>query len=183
MAGYWRQPELTAEMLKDGPVPGERMLCTHDFFTIDEDGFLYFVGRSDDIIKTRGEKVSPLEVENALYAIGGVREAAVDRRADDVLGEAIRAYVVLEDGVELDRAGSDRRRAGRRLESFMVPRRGRLPRRAAEDDDRQDPQEGPRRMSARLRGALRTLVDPGTYFQAVRLLHYYGYSHVGHAVG
>ena len=69
MAGYWRQPELTAEMLVDGPVPGERMLCTHDHFTVDADGFLYFVGRTDDIIKTRGEKVSPLEVENALVGI------------------------------------------------------------------------------------------------------------------
>ena len=121
MAGYWRQPELTAEMLKDGPVPGEKMLCTHDFFTVDEDGCLYFLGRSDDIIKTRAEKVSPLEVENALYAIGGIREAAVIGVDDDVLGQAIRAYVVLEDGVELTEkeviAG-----CRTRLESFMVPR-------------------------------------------------------------
>ena len=121
MAGYWRQPELSAQMLKEGPLPGERMLCTHDFFTVDEDGFLYFVGRSDDIIKTRGEKVSPLEVENALYAIGGVREAAVIGVADELLGEAIRAYVVLEDGVELTEkeviAG-----CRTRLESFMVPK-------------------------------------------------------------
>ena len=64
-------------MLVEGPLPGERMLCTHDHFTVDEEGFLYFVGRRDDIIKTRGEKVSPLEVENALFAIAGVREAAV----------------------------------------------------------------------------------------------------------
>ena len=121
MAGYWRQPELSAHMLKEGPVPGERMLCTHDFFTVDEDGFLYFLGRSDDIIKTRGEKVSPLEVENALYALGGIREAAVIGVSDDVLGEAIRAYVALEDGVELTEkeivAG-----CRTRLESFMVPK-------------------------------------------------------------
>ena len=77
------------------------MLCTQDRFTIDDDGFLYFVGRSDDIIKTRGQKVNPLEVENALYAIGGIREAAVIGVTDTVLGEAIRAYVALEDGVEL----------------------------------------------------------------------------------
>ena len=41
MAGYWRQPERTAEMLEEGPLPGERMLCTHDHFTVDEDGYLY----------------------------------------------------------------------------------------------------------------------------------------------
>jgi long-chain acyl-CoA synthetase len=121
MAGYWRQPELTAHMLKDGPVEGERMLCTHDFFTVDEEGYLYFLGRSDDIIKTRGEKVSPLEVENALYSLGGIREAAVVGIPDEVLGEAIRAYVALEDGVELTEkeivAG-----CRTKLESFMVPK-------------------------------------------------------------
>jgi acyl-CoA synthetase (AMP-forming)/AMP-acid ligase II len=121
MAGYWRAPDLTAHMLKEGPISGERMLCTHDFFTVDEDGFLYFVGRSDDIIKTRGEKVSPIEVENALYGIDGVKEAAVIGVPDDLLGEAIRAYVVREDGVE--RTDHEIIAACRmRLESFMVPK-------------------------------------------------------------
>jgi acyl-CoA synthetase (AMP-forming)/AMP-acid ligase II len=120
MAGYWRQPELTAEMLVDGPVPGERMLCTHDHFTVDEDGFLYFVGRTDDIIKTRGEKVSPLEVENALVGIRGVSEAAVVGVPDETLGEAIHAYVVLASEAELT---SQEVIAACRLtlEAFMVP--------------------------------------------------------------
>jgi amino acid adenylation domain-containing protein len=120
MAGYWRQPELTAEMLVEGPVPGERMLCTHDHFTVDEDGFLYFVGRTDDIIKTRGEKVSPLEVENALVGIHGISEAAVVGVPDDTLGEAIHAYVVLANGAEL--TGQEVIAACRlTLEAFMVP--------------------------------------------------------------
>jgi amino acid adenylation domain-containing protein len=121
MAGYWRQPELTAHMLREGPVPGERMLCTHDWFRQDEDGFLYFVGRSDDIIKTRGEKVSPLEVEDVLVGIDGVKEAAVVGVDDDVLGQAIRAFVSLDDGVEL----GEREIVAAcrlRLENFMVPR-------------------------------------------------------------
>jgi long-chain acyl-CoA synthetase len=121
MAGYWNLPEQTAHMLKEGPVPGERILCTHDFFTVDEDGFLYFVGRTDDIIKTRGEKVSPLEVENALHSIPGISQAAVVGVPDEVLGEAIRAFVVLGEEVtlteqEIVRACRDR------LENFMVPR-------------------------------------------------------------
>jgi acyl-CoA synthetase (AMP-forming)/AMP-acid ligase II len=121
MAGYWRSPELTRHMLRDGPVPGERMLCTHDLFTVDGEGFLYFVGRSDDIIKTRGEKVSPIEVENAIHAIEGVKEAAVIGVPDDVLGQAVRAYVVLHDGAEL--GGQEIIRACRvKLENFMVPR-------------------------------------------------------------
>ncbi|MGA9855666.1 MAG: class I adenylate-forming enzyme family protein, partial [Gammaproteobacteria bacterium] len=77
MAGYWNRPDLTDEMLKPGKLPGERALCTHDLFRMDDEGYLYFVGRTDDIIKTRGEKVSPVEVENALHRIPGVREAAV----------------------------------------------------------------------------------------------------------
>jgi amino acid adenylation domain-containing protein len=122
MAGYWKLPDRTAEMLIDGPLPGERMLCTHDHFTIDEDGFLYFVGRSDDIIKSRGEKVSPAEVEDALYAISGVREAAVIGAPDELLGEAIHAYVAVENGsglTERDVIGACRAK----LESFMVPGR------------------------------------------------------------
>jgi long-chain acyl-CoA synthetase len=120
MVGYWRKPEQTAEMIVEGPLPGERMLCTQDSFTVDEDGFLYFVGRTDDIIKTRGEKVSPLEVENALFDVEGVKEAAVVGFPDDVLGEAIRAFVVLDDGAELSE--QEVIAACRtRLESFMVP--------------------------------------------------------------
>ena len=61
MAGYWKDPERSKKMLKKGDLPGERVLCTHDLFKMDEEGLLYFVGRSDDIIKTRGEKVSPVE--------------------------------------------------------------------------------------------------------------------------
>ena len=121
MAGYWNLPEQTAHMLKEGPVPGERMLCTHDHFTIDKDGFLYFVGRTDDIIKTRGEKVSPLEVENALHAIPGVSQAAVIGVPDQVLGEAIQAYVVLDEGAELTEQEIIRA-CRERLENFMVPR-------------------------------------------------------------
>ena len=121
MAGYWRKPEQTAEMIVDGPLPGERMLCAQDHFTVDDEGFLYFVGRTDDIIKTRGEKVSPVEVENSLFDVDGVKEAAVVGVPDDVLGEAIRAFVVLDDGAVLSE--QDVIAACRtRLENFMVPR-------------------------------------------------------------
>lgn len=121
MLGYWNLPEQTEHMLKAGRYPGERILCTHDFFRVDAEGFLYFVGRSDDMIKSRGEKVSPVEVENALHAIPGVREAAVVGVPDPVLGEAIRAYVVLDEGVAMD-ARTFRRHCLARLEGTHVPR-------------------------------------------------------------
>jgi len=121
MLGYWKQPELSAAMLKPGRLPGERVLCTHDLFRMDADGDLYFVGRSDDIIKTRGEKVSPVEVENVLHRIAGVREAAVIGIPDETLGEAIRAFVVLDEGASLTEL-QVKRECMARLEGFMVPR-------------------------------------------------------------
>jgi acyl-coenzyme A synthetase/AMP-(fatty) acid ligase len=121
MAGYLNQPELTAQMLVDGPVPGEKMLCTQDQFTVDEDGFLYFVGRTDDIIKSGGQKVSPSEIENILHSIPGVRDAVVVGMPDETLGEAVRAYIVLHTGSTL----TDRdviRACRERLEPLLVPR-------------------------------------------------------------
>lgn len=121
MMGYWNNPEATAEVLKDGPYPGERMLCTRDHFTVDEEGFLYFVGRTDDVIKTRGEKVSVVEVENVLHAMEGIRQAAVVGVPDEILGQAVRAYVVLEDGAALTEL-EILRFARSRLENFMLPK-------------------------------------------------------------
>jgi amino acid adenylation domain-containing protein len=121
MLGYWNKPEETARMLKPGRYPGERVLCTHDWFTQDADGDLYFQGRSDDIIKCRGEKVSPIEVENCLHGMPGVREAAVIGVPDDLLGEAVVAYVA----VEKDSGLTEKEIKGycvARLENFMVPK-------------------------------------------------------------
>lgn len=121
MLGYWNLPEETAHMLKPGKYPGERVLCTHDQFRVDADGFLYFMGRSDDIIKTRGEKVSPVEVENALSTVPGVREVAVIGVPDELLGQAVRAFVVLDPGASFTEQAF-KREALARLEGFMVPR-------------------------------------------------------------
>ena len=120
MLGYWNRPDLTAQMLKPGHLPGERMLCTHDLFRMDSDGFLYFVGRTDDIIKTRGEKVSPVEIEDALHRIPGVREAAVIAVPHPILGEAICAYVVT-DSTGAPSPQEIRAKSAEYLESHSVP--------------------------------------------------------------
>jgi long-chain acyl-CoA synthetase len=112
---------LTDDWLKSGPDHGERTLCTHDHFTVDEDGHLYFVGRTDDIVKTRGEKVSTIEVENALHGLPGVSQVAVVGVPDELLGEALRAYVVLDQGTALNEE-QILRFARSKLESFMIPR-------------------------------------------------------------
>ena len=121
MQGYWRNPEATDRALKPGRYPWERVLHTGDLFRMDDEGFLYFVGRKDDIIKSRGEKVSPKEVENVLYALPGVREAALVGVPDEVLGRALKALLVVEDGVQLTPRDVIAHCAARR-EDFMVPR-------------------------------------------------------------
>jgi amino acid adenylation domain-containing protein len=97
MRGYWNAPQLTAERYRPGPYPGEVVLYTGDLFRMDDEGFFYFVSRKDDIIKSRGEKVAPREIEDVLYALPGVREAAVIGVPDPILGQAIKAFVVTDD--------------------------------------------------------------------------------------
>ena len=120
MAGYWKDPERSEKMLKQGKYPGERVLCTHDLFKMDDEGLLYFVGRSDDIIKTRGEKVSPVEVENILHGITGIKEVAIIGVQDDILGQAIKAFVVLEADSDLNDK-KIKKYCLTHLENFMVP--------------------------------------------------------------
>jgi amino acid adenylation domain-containing protein len=121
MKGYWEKPEATARKLRPGPLPGEQVLYTGDLCRLDEEGYLYFVGRMDDIIKSRGEKVAPKEVESALSNIDGVKEAAVIGVPDEILGQAVKAFVVLEQGATLTEKDVVRE-CQKRLESFMVPK-------------------------------------------------------------
>jgi acyl-CoA synthetase (AMP-forming)/AMP-acid ligase II len=121
MKGYWEKPEATARKLKPGPLPGECVLHTGDLCRFDEEGYLYFVGRTDDIFKSRGEKVAPKEVESVIQNIPGVKEAAVIGVADDVFGQAIKAFVVIEERAQLN-ASDIRRECQGRLVNFMVPK-------------------------------------------------------------
>jgi amino acid adenylation domain-containing protein len=120
MKGYWELPAETDKVLKPGPLPGEKVLYTGDIFRNDLDGYLYFVGRKDDIIKSRGEKVSPKEVENALCSHAEVVEAAVIGVPDAILGQAIKAIVTRRNGSSLT-VQDLLRHCAARLEDFMVP--------------------------------------------------------------
>jgi acyl-CoA synthetase (AMP-forming)/AMP-acid ligase II len=121
MKGYWEMPDETAKVLKPGPLPGEFVLHSGDLFRMTEDGYLYFLGRMDDIIKSRGEKVSPREVENVIYELAGVAEAVVVGVPDAVLGQAIKAVVRLRRGATLTEQDI-RRHCRDRLEDLMVPK-------------------------------------------------------------
>ena len=122
MQGYWGNETATRRRLRQGRWPWERELVTGDLFRADEDGYLYFVSRRDDIIKSRGQKVAPREVEEVLHTFPGVKEAAVVGVPDRLLGEAVHAHVTADSGIELDPVELRRHCAGS-LEGHMVPQR------------------------------------------------------------
>lgn len=122
MLGYLNKEDLNAEMLKKGNLPGEKILCSNDWFKMDEEGFLYFQGRNDDIIKTRGEKVSPVEIENIIYRINGVKEVAVMGIPDVIMGESIIVYITLHEAIQLNEK-EVQRECMLHLESFMIPQK------------------------------------------------------------
>ena len=120
MQGYWNDPGETAKVLRPGRTPQEKILRTRDLFTMDDDGYFYFVARADELIKCRGEKVSPIEVEDVIYALDAVHEVRVIGVPDKVLGQAIKAEIVLKEGrTLLDKEVKAHCR--RHLEDFKVP--------------------------------------------------------------
>jgi len=125
--GYWNDPARTAERFR--PAPGhepalplpEMAVWSGDTVRLDDDGYLYFVGRRDDMIKTSGYRVSPTEVEEIILNSGYVREAIVAGVPDVVLGQAIVAVAVPPHGGDGDeKAVIDVCRS--RLPQYMVPR-------------------------------------------------------------
>ena len=121
MRGYWNSPELTEKVYRKGLYQGETLLYTGDLFRKDEEGYLYFLGRKDDMIKSKGERISPKEIENVLCSINGVSEAAVIGVPDEILGQAIKAFIVKKDGSELE-TNDILYYCSKNIEPFMVPR-------------------------------------------------------------
>lgn len=103
--GYWNDADATARVFRPDPLrrDGARVVFTGDLARRDAEGFLYFVGRKDRMIKTLGYRVSPDEVADVLFASGEVGEAAVTAEADTQRGERIVAHVVLTASGSLDR--------------------------------------------------------------------------------
>jgi acyl-CoA ligase (AMP-forming) (exosortase A-associated) len=107
--GYWGQPELTSRVLRPHPFlppelgDGEKVCYSGDLVWMDDEGFLYFVGRRDNMIKSSGFRISPTEVEEVLFQSGQVREAGVIGVPDDMLGQAIKAFVVPKEDQLIDR--------------------------------------------------------------------------------
>lgn len=126
-SGYWNRPDADVKAIRDG------WYFTGDLGRCDAEGNLWVVGRIDDMIISGGENVHPLEVEDVLERAPGVREVAVVGLPDDRWGQAVTAFVVLDD--EVAAAGADA--AAARLDAYCLesvdlarfkrPRRYRFP--------------------------------------------------------
>lgn len=120
--GYWQDETRTRERFRPAPAYskyGGTAVWSGDRMKRDAEGFLYFVGRADDMIKTSGNRVSPAEIEEAAQATGFISEAAAFGIADERLDQAICLFAV-----PVDDCGEDdiRRAMMRDLPRFMVPR-------------------------------------------------------------
>jgi acyl-coenzyme A synthetase/AMP-(fatty) acid ligase len=120
-SGYWNSPDASAQRFRPGKLPGEFLCYTGDMFKTDEDNYFYFVGHSDEVVKSGGRKVAPREIEDALYRLEGVIEAAVVGIDDPVQGQVLKAFVVV-DGAAAVTETRVLRHCSRILERFMMPR-------------------------------------------------------------
>jgi long-chain acyl-CoA synthetase len=121
MQGYWGAPEETAKRFRPGKYRVDVLLYSGDLFRRDEEGFLYFVARRDDMIKTKGERVSPMEVENTICELKGVVEVAVIGVPDYIMGLAVKAFLVLSEGAVLSEKDV-LNHCKKHLEPFLVPK-------------------------------------------------------------
>ncbi|MFB0525759.1 MAG: class I adenylate-forming enzyme family protein [Phycisphaerae bacterium] len=119
--GYWNDPDMTGKVFKNGDYPVGRILYSGDYFKRDAEGFLYFVDRKDDMINSNAERISPKEVEDIIQNLDGVVEVAVVGVPDEILGQAIKAFIVPMNGTALTEKQVLRYCAAN-METFMVPK-------------------------------------------------------------
>ena len=98
MSGYWGEPGLTAETVQDGYV------MTADMSYIDPDGYVYVLGRADDVINYKGIKISPEEIEEAASGCAMVADCACIPMEDELAGQVPKLFVVPAEGIEYSEA-------------------------------------------------------------------------------
>jgi acetyl-CoA synthetase len=116
--GYWRNEEASTETF------GGEWFHTKDAATQDEDGYVWYVGRSDDVIISAGYRIGPFEVESACLEHAAVREAAAVAAPDELRGNVVKAFIVLADGQEPSEELADeiKRFVRERLSAYAYPR-------------------------------------------------------------
>jgi len=115
MQGYWKDTDETNKVLKNG------LYYTGDIGKMDEDGFIYVVGRTKDMIKVGGERISAKSVEEVILELKEIHEVAVIGVEDEILGEAIKAFIVLADGVKMEE-GEILKFCKKKMPPFKIPK-------------------------------------------------------------
>ncbi len=115
MLGYWKAPEMTEKVVVDG------WLKTGDLAHFDDDGFIFIDGRSSEMIKSGGQRISPIEIEDVICELDGIAEVGVVGEEDELLGQVIKAVVVCKPGITLD-TQYIKRHCLNNLASYKVPK-------------------------------------------------------------
>lgn len=115
MKGYWKDPEKSAEALTNGYV------VTNDLAYFDEEGYVFMMGRADDVINSAGAKIAPAEIEEVMEGFPGIAECAVVGVPDEIAGEVPKMFVVLQDGAEFDPKAINSHILSK-LEGFKAPK-------------------------------------------------------------
>ena len=116
MLGYYEDPESTAITIKNG------WLYTGDLATIDEDGYIYIEARKKEIIKVGGNRVSPKEIEAIIVTMPGVIDCTVEAIEDEILGEAIKVSVIVNENGKRITEEELKQHCAMRLSSYKVPK-------------------------------------------------------------
>ncbi|MDD1673745.1 MAG: acyl--CoA ligase [Methanomicrobiales archaeon] len=115
MKGYYKDPEGTAQTIRQG------ILYTGDLATVDEDGFIFIVGRSKNIIKSGGYRISPLEIEDFIISLPDVQGCVVLGLPDEIMGEAVVAVIQTESYNKSSLAEGIKRTCSKQFPSYKIP--------------------------------------------------------------
>ena len=118
MAGYFKDPETTAETLRNG------WLYTGDLATVDEEGYIFMQSRAKEILKVRGVRISPKEIEAVIVAYPGVIDCTISAEQDDITGESLKATVFITEA-DRDKFSEDeiRGHCAKQLSAVKVPQK------------------------------------------------------------
>lgn len=115
MLGYWSAPEMTREVLQDG------WLRTGDLAHFDDDGFIFIDGRLSEMIKSGGQRISPLEIEDVICELDGIAEVGVVGVEDEMLGQVIKAVIVCKPGITVEEKRI-KRHCLQNLAAYKIPK-------------------------------------------------------------
>ena len=115
MLGYFNDPKETAKTIRNG------WLYTGDLATVDDEGFIFLTARKKEIIKVGGKRVSPKEIEGVIAMIPGVIACLVEAKEDEILGEAIKATIVITEGQNNMNEETIRSFCSTKLSPYKIP--------------------------------------------------------------